>query len=94
MRGRASRRVDLELRMNGREGYICRQSRLAAPGAEGPLLLLFFIAAAITTPFWSHAAQRYGAKPSLMAAMILAILAFIWAAFLGQAAQAGTAVSA
>ncbi|MGL5010255.1 MAG: MFS transporter, partial [Paracoccaceae bacterium] len=59
------------------------QSRLGAPGAEGPLLLLFFISAAISTPFWSRAAARYGAKRILMAGMVLAILSFIWAATLG-----------
>ena len=48
-----------------------------------PRALLFFAAAAISTPLWSRAAQRFGAKRSLMAAMILAIAAFVWAAFLG-----------
>ena len=56
---------------------------LNAPAAAGPLLLLFFIAAAISTPFWSRAAQTYGAKRSLMAAMVMAIAAFVWAATLG-----------
>ena len=56
---------------------------LDAPNAAGPLLLLFFAAAAISTPLWSRAAQRFGAKRGLMAAMILAIAAFVWAAFLG-----------
>jgi GPH family glycoside/pentoside/hexuronide:cation symporter len=56
---------------------------LAAPEAAGPLLLLFFLAAAISTPLWSRAAQSFGAKRSLMAAMILAIAAFVWAAMLG-----------
>ncbi|MFM2389461.1 MAG: hypothetical protein RLZZ437_1016 [Pseudomonadota bacterium] len=56
---------------------------LAAPDAAGPLLLLFFLAAAVSTPLWSRAAQTHGAKPSLMAAMILAIAAFVWAGFLG-----------
>ena len=56
---------------------------LDAPAAAGPLLLLFFLSAAISTPFWSRAANRYGAKAALMTAMILAIVAFIWAAMLG-----------
>lgn len=59
------------------------ESRLDAPGWEGPLLLLFFLSAAASTAFWSRLAQRYGAKPTLMAAMGLAIAAFLWAAFLG-----------
>jgi glycoside/pentoside/hexuronide:cation symporter, GPH family len=57
--------------------------RLAAPDAAGPLLLLFFLAAALTTPLWSRAAARFGAKRTLMAGMILAIVTFIWAAMLG-----------
>jgi glycoside/pentoside/hexuronide:cation symporter, GPH family len=59
------------------------QSRLDAPGAEGPLLLLFFLAAAITTPVWSRAAARNGPKRILMIGMVLAILSFMWAATLG-----------
>ena len=59
------------------------ESRLAAPGMEGPLLLLFFLAAAISTPIWSRLAQRYGLRPVLLAGMGLAILSFLWAATLG-----------
>ena len=56
---------------------------LGAPAAAGPLLLLFFISAAISTPLWSRAATRFGARRSLMAGMVLAILAFIWSTTLG-----------
>lgn len=59
------------------------ESRLAAPGMEGPLLLLFFAAAALSTPLWSRAAQAYGAKRVLLCAMLLGIASFIWAATLG-----------
>lgn len=59
------------------------ESRLEAPGWEGPLLLLFFLAAAAAAPIWSRAAQRYGAKPTLVFGMILAIASFSWAALLG-----------
>lgn len=59
------------------------ESRLGAAGMEGPLLLLFFLAAALSTPFWSRMAQRFGAKHVLMAGMVLAILSFLWAAMLG-----------
>lgn len=52
------------------------ESRLAAPGAEGPLLLLFFLAAAGAAPFWSRAAERFGARRVLMAGMLLSVLAF------------------
>ena len=59
------------------------ESRLAAPGAEGPLLLLFFLAAAVSAPVWSRAAARFGAKPALLTGMVLAILSFGFAATLG-----------
>jgi len=59
------------------------ESRLQAPGMEGPLLLLFFLAAALSTLFWTRAATRYGLKTTLMSGMALSIFAFFWATFLG-----------
>jgi glycoside/pentoside/hexuronide:cation symporter, GPH family len=59
------------------------ESRLAAPGFEGPFLLLFFLSAAVSSYAWSKLAQRYGAKPVLMAAMALSIVTFVFAALLG-----------
>ena len=59
------------------------ESRLAAPGWEGPLLLLFFLSAAAAAPFWAKAAARYGARRVLISAMVLAIIAFAFAAPLG-----------
>lgn len=58
------------------------ESRLDAPNAAGPLLLLFFLAAAASTPVWSRMATTYGPKPTLMAGMTLAIAAFLGAATL------------
>nr|WP_254899092.1 MFS transporter [Thalassococcus arenae] len=52
------------------------ESRLDAAGWEGPLLLLFFLAAAGAAPLWGLAAERYGAQRVLLAAMVLAIVAF------------------
>jgi GPH family glycoside/pentoside/hexuronide:cation symporter len=60
------------------------ESRLAAPGWEGPLLLLFFLSAAGAAPLWARAAGRFGEKRSLMAAMVLAIAAFLWAVTLRE----------
>ena len=60
------------------------ESRLDAPGAEGPLLLLFFFAAALSAPLWGRAARRFGAKPALMAGMALAIVTFAFALGLGS----------
>jgi glycoside/pentoside/hexuronide:cation symporter, GPH family len=60
------------------------ESRLGAPGAEGPLLLLFFLSAAASTPVWTRIASRVGEKRVLMAGMALAIVAFAFAATLGE----------
>ena len=59
------------------------ESRLGLPGWEGPLLLLFFLAAALSTPFWSLLARRASPRRVLLAAMVLAILAFLWTLTLG-----------
>lgn len=59
------------------------ESRLEAPGWEGPLLLLFFLAAAGAAPIWSRLAQRYGSKSTLIFGMVLAIASFFWASMLG-----------
>lgn len=59
------------------------ESRLVLPGWEGPLLLLFFLAAAASTPVWSLLARRHGPKPTLLAAMTLAIASFLWTLTLG-----------
>ena len=59
------------------------ESRLAAPGYEGPFLLAFFLSAALSSFAWSKLAQTYGAKRVLMAAMVLSVVTFIFAATLG-----------
>ncbi|MDT8857348.1 MFS transporter [Paracoccaceae bacterium Fryx2] len=59
------------------------ESRLVAPGLEGPLLLLFFLSAAASAPLWGRAATRFGAKAVLMAGMVLAVAAFAFTATLG-----------
>ena len=52
------------------------ESKLGAPGWEGGLLVLFFLAAAISSPLWSALARRFGAKPVLISAMVLAVASF------------------
>jgi len=52
------------------------ESRLQAPGWEGPLLLLFFVAAAGAAPAWTRLAARFGPRPMLALAMVLAVAAF------------------
>lgn len=59
------------------------ESRLGLPGWEGPLLLLFFLSAALSTPVWAALARRHGPRPVLLSAMVLAILAFLWTLNLG-----------
>ncbi|UWR00006.1 MFS transporter [Rhodobacteraceae bacterium S2214] len=52
------------------------ESALGAVGWEGALLVLFFLAAACSSPLCSKLAGRYGEKPVLLAAMTLAIISF------------------
>ena len=59
------------------------ESRLGASGWEGPLLVLFFLAAALSSPVWSALAGRFGAKPVLLVAMVLAVASFGFTATLG-----------
>lgn len=59
------------------------ESRLDAPGMEGPFLLLFFLSAALAAPFWGRVAEAYGAKQVLLAGMVLSIVAFAFAVTLG-----------
>lgn len=59
------------------------ESVLLAPGLEGPLLLLFFLAAAASAPVWSRAATRFGPRALLLVAMALAIAAFSLVLLLG-----------
>ena len=59
------------------------ESRIDAPGMEGPLLLLFFVAAGVSAPVWSRLAARYGTRRVLLGGMVLAVVSFLWAARLG-----------
>jgi glycoside/pentoside/hexuronide:cation symporter, GPH family len=59
------------------------ESALDAPGLEGPLLLLFFLAAAVSAPVWSRLATTHGARRILLAGMGIAILSFAFTLTLG-----------
>lgn len=52
------------------------ESRLGGAGWEGPLLVLFFLAAALSAPVWSALANRHGEKRTLLLAMVLAVISF------------------
>lgn len=54
------------------------EARLGAPAAAGPLLLTFFLAAAVTAPGWTFLAEKFGTKRVLFGAMLLAIFSLLW----------------
>ena len=57
---------------------------LASQEAAGPLLLVYFLSAALFAPLWGKVALRYGAKKVLLFAMLTPIPAFAFAFGLGQ----------
>lgn len=58
------------------------EARLGSETASGPLLMLFFLAAAASAPVWSRIAAVYGTKKTLVFAMMLALPAFSFSLFL------------
>ena len=68
------------------------QYRLDAPGWEGPLLVLFFLAAAMSAPLWGAMARQFGPKRVLLSAMVLAVASFAFVLTLGPGDAAGFAV--
>lgn len=67
-------------------------ARLGAPGWEGPLLVLFFLAAAASAPAWGWVAGRLGSRATLLVAMVLAVLSFATVLLLGEGDIAAFAV--
>ncbi|MCR9146699.1 MAG: MFS transporter [Rhodobacteraceae bacterium] len=59
------------------------EDRLDLPGWEGPFLLMFFLSAAIAAPVWGRLAEGYGTRRVLVIGMVLSIVAFAFAIFLG-----------
>ncbi len=45
----------------------------------GALLILFFLSAAFSAPFWTILAEHYGALKVLRISMLVSILSFVWA---------------
>ncbi|WP_299949256.1 MFS transporter [uncultured Ruegeria sp.] len=68
------------------------EDRLQLPGIAGPLLILFFLSAGLSVPFWARLSNRIGPKQTLIIAMPLAILGFVGAALLAPGNLAGFAV--
>lgn len=58
------------------------RDRLQAPAFEPLFLGLYFLGAALSMPLWLRAVARFGLARSWLAAMLLAIIAFAWAALL------------
>ncbi|WP_183073481.1 MFS transporter [Roseinatronobacter ekhonensis] len=56
---------------------------LRTDGAEGPLLVLLFLAAAASAPVWAQVAKRFGAKTALLIGMALAMASFAFVLTLG-----------
>ncbi len=61
------------------------EDRLVSDFHAGPMLLVFFLSAAIAAPLWGRLAAHYSVKLVLLTGMCLVIPAFILAAFLGEA---------
>jgi Na+/melibiose symporter-like transporter len=59
------------------------RDRLQTPGLEGLYLGAYFAAAALSLPFWLRAVARLGQARAWSLGMLLALLAFGWAAALG-----------
>ncbi len=68
------------------------QDYLDLPTLAGPLLVLFFVSAGLSVPFWSLLARKIGAKPTLLIAMPLAITSFVGSAFLSAGDAFGFAL--
>ncbi len=69
------------------------QDRLqAAPKAEGPLLALYFVCAALSMPVWLRAVARFGLARVWCVGMLLSIVVFVWASRLGAGDMTAFAV--
>ncbi|GIX30367.1 MAG: sugar:cation symporter [Porticoccaceae bacterium] len=53
--------------------------RLGLAELAGVFLLVFFAAGGLSAPLWARLAARFGPRPVLASAMILAVASFIWA---------------
>ncbi len=52
---------------------------LGLESMAGPLLILFFLSAAFSAPFWTKIAEHYGPLLILRFSMFLSIISFFWA---------------
>ena len=54
------------------------------PALAGVFLALYFVFGAIGMPIWIFASKRLGKRQAWMSGMLLSVLAFVWAYFLGS----------
>ncbi len=59
------------------------RDRLEAPAFEPLFLASYFAAGALSMPLWVRVVRRLGLARAWLAGMLLAVAAFVWAAFLG-----------
>jgi len=59
---------------------------IARPAQAGLLLAVYFVAGALGLPLWVRLADRVGKVHAWMGSMVLAVIAFVWAATLGEGA--------
>lgn len=57
---------------------------LGAEAQSGLFLMIYFVAGILGMPLWQRLSQQIGAERNWMLAMILSVLAFIWAYLLNQ----------
>ena len=65
------------------------RDRLQAPAFEPLFLASYFAAGALSMPLWVRLVARVGLARAWLAGMLLAIVAFVWAALLGAGDVAG-----
>ena len=59
------------------------RDRLNAESYLGGFLLLYFLSGALAMPLWKSLSIRYGKHQAWLISMLLAVISFIWAFFLG-----------
>lgn len=67
------------------------EDRLQLTGKAGGLLIVFFLCAGLSVPFWTRLSHRIGARETLLIAMPLSIIGFVGAAFLAPGNLTGFA---
>ena len=59
------------------------RDRLGAESYTGLFLLLYFLSGALAMPLWKKLSNRYGKHQAWLLSILLAVISFVWAFFLG-----------